>query len=312
MRGARAVWTISAGVILACLSGGCFTGVEGTKKITLSTQEQRTALPSQEDLLLGDIEPVTADKWKSGKRFVCLDDRAALIFDPRTLPTAPLSLGLYGRELRYKRLATTNDANGRRVYVLVFADAEREYLYEVGSDALPDNLSMPMIADLDIIEEVDRRLRGKTLWTKSSLWSLTDSTTIRSGRKYVPVTVDSVTKGYSVFPAQIYFTDNECGTVRGTLPITFQGSGIDSRSFATQFSLTDPKVNYPKIEQSVWKCIQEGRVQLGMTKEECRLALGSPADVAGGHNTSSVYDIWQYPNGVYLMFEDGVLYKFTR
>lgn len=301
-----------AGVMAITLLSGCFTGVEGTKKVTLSAQEQRTAMPTQEDLLLADIVPVSADKWDEGMRFICLDDRTALIFDPRTLPTAPLDLKLYGKELRFKRLDSSNDATGHKVHVLVFADKDREYLYEVSADALPDNLSMPMMADAAIIEMVNSRLKGKTLWTKSSLWSPTDSTTLRSGRKYVPVTVDSVAKGYGVFPAQVYFTDTELRRVRGMLPITFQGSGIDSRTFSSQFSLTDPKANYPKIEAEVWKCIQEGRVQLGMTKEECRLSLGSPSDVTGQHNTAMVYDVWQYPNGVYLMFEDGILFKFTK
>lgn len=305
-----ALWLV-AGVMTFVLTG-CFTGVEGTKKVTLSTEEQRTAMPTPEDLLLADITPVTTDKWEPGKRFICLDDRTALIFDPRTLPTAPLDLKLYGKELRYKRMDTTHDANGRQMYVLVFADTAREYLYEVRGDAIPDNLSMPMMADAGIIEEVNKRLVGKTLWTKSPLWSQNDSSALRTGRRYVPVTVDSVATGYGVFPAQVYFTDQEFKTTIGSLPITFHGSGINSRTFSSQFSLTDPKLNYPKIEPSVWKCIQEGRVQPGMTKEECRLSLGSPADVSEGHNTAMVYEVWQYPNGIYLMFEDGVLFKYTK
>ncbi len=312
MKGAGAAFTVIAALATVCGFSGCFTGVEGTGKVTLSTQEQRTALPTQEDLLLADIVPVTADKWEVGKRFVCLDDRAALIFDPRTLSTAPLDLRLYGKVLRFTRLNTSHDANGRLVYVLVFADTDREYLYEVRGDVLPDNLSMPMMADYEIIEEVDRRLRGKILWTKSMLWATSDSTATRSGRKYVPVTIDSVAPGYGVFPAQVYFTDKEIKTVKGSLPITFHGSGIDSRTFSTQFSLTDPKATHPKIDHAVWQCIQEGRVQTGMTKEECRLSLGSPADVSEGHNTAMVYEIWQYPNGIYLMFEDGVLFRFTK
>lgn len=49
-----------------------------------------------------------------------------------------------------------------------------------------------------------------------------------------------------------------------------------------------------------------------MTKTEARLALGNPKDVSQGHNSALLYELWQYPDGSYLMFEDGLLLRFKQ
>lgn len=47
-----------------------------------------------------------------------------------------------------------------------------------------------------------------------------------------------------------------------------------------------------------------------MTKDEARLSLGAPKDVSQGHNSALLYELWQYPDGSYLMFCDGLLQRF--
>ena len=49
-----------------------------------------------------------------------------------------------------------------------------------------------------------------------------------------------------------------------------------------------------------------------MTKEECKLSLGNPTDVNSGHDWNSTIDFWQYPNGSYLRFQDGLLVSFRN
>jgi hypothetical protein len=44
-----------------------------------------------------------------------------------------------------------------------------------------------------------------------------------------------------------------------------------------------------------------------MTKEECRLSLGNPAEVDTGHDYSQTLDLWKYNDGTTLWFEDGIL-----
>ena len=49
-----------------------------------------------------------------------------------------------------------------------------------------------------------------------------------------------------------------------------------------------------------------------MTKQECRLALGAPAQAESGRDFSKTIDIWTYANGIYLRFEDGILVDFRK
>jgi hypothetical protein len=84
------------------------------------------------------------------------------------------------------------------------------------------------------------------------------------------------------------------------------------RSFSNLFSFTDPRRNYPNITDEYWQLITSGTVTTGMTRDECRLALGAPKDVDRQTGYSSVHEMWGYENGIYLIFEDGILVKFRR
>ncbi|QCD41540.1 hypothetical protein E7747_04035 [Duncaniella dubosii] len=57
----------------------------------------------------------------------------------------------------------------------------------------------------------------------------------------------------------------------------------------------------------MWDKIINGRVALDMTREECRLALGAPREVDRGADNSYIREVWLYENGIYLVFEDGIL-----
>jgi hypothetical protein len=49
-----------------------------------------------------------------------------------------------------------------------------------------------------------------------------------------------------------------------------------------------------------------------MTSSECRLALGAPNDYTRVPTTGGMVERWTYDNGVYLMFEDGVLTRYRK
>ena len=78
------------------------------------------------------------------------------------------------------------------------------------------------------------------------------------------------------------------------------------------FLLADPKGKYPHISNENWALIQQGKVGTGMTKEECKLSIGNPDDLQSGHSRSQTMDIWQYNDGTFLMFEDGLLTRFRQ
>ena len=48
-----------------------------------------------------------------------------------------------------------------------------------------------------------------------------------------------------------------------------------------------------------------------MTRDECRLALGTPDSIDRATTVGNThFERWSYENGVYLLFEDGYLSKF--
>jgi hypothetical protein len=76
--------------------------------------------------------------------------------------------------------------------------------------------------------------------------------------------------------------------------------------------LKNPRDSYPTITDAVWSNIMSGRVADGMTKDECRLALGSPKNVTEQFGYSAVREIWSYENGIFLIFEDSILRSFRQ
>jgi hypothetical protein len=302
---------VGASMLLA----GCFTGVEGTKKIELNRQQQKESEPSQEDIYISDIKPLSASMWESGKEFYVIDDRAAMIFDRRVASGDDADNSLVGKVLRYTKTTQSATASGESEYQLIFTDGRQEYIYHTGvtnenGRALPASDEMPMMVDKSLVENLNNKLQHKQLWIRTPLWHAMNGESIR-GRKYIAVTVDSVTPGERVYPVKVNFTANDDAT-QAFVYLTFGIAGIESRSFASQFSLTDIHKDYPKIEDNIWALIQMGDVKEGMTKDECRLSLGNPYDVGGGHNTGYVYDVWQYADGTYLVFQDGILQRFQK
>ena len=170
-----------------------------------------------------------------------------------------------------------------------------------------NTMNVPMIIDLEIVKKVGDRLIGKTFWTKSALWYDMEGEKI-NGRKFVPVKIEDIKAGDMVFPFKIFVSD-ENGK-NAILYMNLINSGMESRTFPAVFFVNDPKLKYPAISQEVWDLITRGLVAEGMTKEECKLSLGTPDDVNSGHDWNQTIDLWRYDNGMYLRFQDGILTSF--
>ena len=95
----------------------------------------------------------------------------------------------------------------------------------------------------------------------------------RRGRKFIPVTVDSVAAGNSLFPVKVAFTDPEGRSAR--IFIHPGAKGDAPRTFSRVFSFTDPRIQYPHITPEHWQLIIDGRVTEGMTSRSavCHSAL---------------------------------------
>ena len=267
------------------LLSSCFTGVEGTKKVTdkdvarvLSTVTDSGNTPK-----LLNIAPVdSVASWGVGKRFYVCDDQARLMFQPSAeYSTDTLHLG--GRYVSYAGYTTGSLLDNNSLVTLQFTDGAHTYSYRTGKELadLHPAYSIPFFIDEDVVKRAASQLVGNTYYIMTRLWYTPDSGAMKDGRQFVPVKILRVEPGNKVY----------------ALKVTFEA----------QFSLTNPRKNYPNIDNDVWEHIVHGTVQEDMTKEECQLSMGAPKSINRLPEQGGMREYWYYDGGVYLYFEDGLL-----
>lgn len=299
-------------ILFLCVSTGCNTGIESTKTITFSRDDRKRLAPTPEEKLMEDLRSQVLSEWSKGKRFLVSDNRVSVVFDPYSVN--PDEGDLAGKVIEYEGVATKTTPGGADEAVIVFKDGSRILQYSTGKTpevaaTSISGMDVPMLIDLDLVEKARKILLGKKVWTRSQLWYDTDENKI-DGRKFVAVDITDITPGTMVFPLKISIIDEKGNPA--VMYMNAGGAGNESRTFQNLFSLTDPKIKFPGIQDEVWSLIQQGKVRPGMTKEECKLSLGNPSDVNSGHDWNSTIDLWQYTNGTFLRFQDGVLVDFRN
>lgn len=299
-------------VVFCCVTMSCHTGIESTKTIKLSRSERRQIEISPEEKLMEVLKVPKLGEWEPGKRFLVSDNRASLVFDPNSVNPEEAKLG--GKTIEYAGVTMKTTPGGSDEAVIVFRNGSNTFQYSTGKSLeyagkAISSMDVPMLIDLELVDSVRDLLVGRKVWTRSQLWYDFNGTRI-DGRKFVPVEISDVRPGTMVFPLCINITDEKGAPAM--LYMNVGTAGMESRTFQNIFSLSDPKERYPGIDKEVWSLIQQGKVRLGMTKEECKLSLGNPTDVNSGHDWNSTIDFWQYPNGSYLRFQDGLLVSFRN
>lgn len=295
-------------LILSSMLTGCFTGVESTPKITGADVKKERVITTPEDNFLAGVADSPLSEWVRGKRFVVSDDKIKLIFGA----SAP-SESLAGQEITFINASESTGITGGNVSDLSFAAPSGAIMVYRINQPLNElsnkpSLSVPFTIQLSMVEQARQLLNGKRLYILTRSWRDDNDNSV-GGRQFVPVTIDSVSPGNSIYPIKVSFTDEN--QMQGRMFITPGEKKSSPRTFSTVFSFDDPRKKYPDISPENWELIIKGRVGVGMTREECRLALGSPKEVDRAANNSFLREIWLYENGIYLVFEDGLL-KFYR
>jgi len=294
------------------LLSGCNTGIETTKTITLSKNDKKALSATPEDLVLSEVVPPSLSDWKPGIPFLISDNRAAVIFEfPGNLYSGS-SEHLEGKEIYFKKLGERITPGGNSEAIITFTDGSSDLDYPTGlsveeASKRTNTMNVPMLIDLNIVKQVRDILTGKRYWTKSALWYDAKGEKI-NGRKYVPVKIEDVQPGDMVFPFKVFISDENDS--KAVLYLNLINSGLESRTFSSVFFVNDPRLRYPAITDEVWDLITKGSVAAGMTKDECRLSLGTPNDVDTGHDWNQTIDLWRYKNGTFLQFQDGLLTSF--
>lgn len=299
-----------ASALIAVAMNSCFTGIESTPKITANDVKKQKIAEKPEDSYISDITPEPFARWKHGKRFFVNDNKFGQLLQPTDLPTDSLA----GAMITFDNWNETTNYTGSKVVEVTFRTAQGSplvYRSTLSSAELGQSkpLDIPFLTELDIIDKLNERLKGKEFHIITSTWFDTDMKPF-TGRNFVPVKIDSVLPGNSVFTSILKLTDENGKPFK--LYMTTQ-TGINAwRNFGKLFSLSNPRLAYPQITDETWQRIINGKVAIGMTKSECRLALGNPKSVDRRAGYSSIQEVWSYDYGYYLIFEDNALVSFRQ
>lgn len=291
------------------LMTSCFTGVESTPKITLNDVKRENGVQvSPERMLMDSIVPENMPDWKPGKTFLVIDDKARMIF---SRPEGGYSNLSKGDVIKYQSRRETTTITGDRGVELYFSDVNGiPSVYRSSNDST--FTAVPFTIDLELVDNARALLSGRHLWTTTPVWRDTMDNVV-TGLKFVEVKVTDVNPGTATYPLRVDFeTVDAIPALAGSLMIITNRAGAGSRTFEGQFSLTDPYVKYPLISDEHWDIIKHGRLVGGMTRDECRLSIGSPKDIDRRAGYSDVREVWMYENGIYLIFSDGLLIDYRR
>lgn len=298
--------------VIAAVATSCFTGIESTPRITDKEVSRRNVVVTEEDRWLADVTPQPLAQWQPGKQFYVTDSKISLALEPGN--DAPAQ----GSVLRYLSSRPVTSLTGGDDTELVFASSSGgEAVYRINADKSEldtrRSISVPFTIEMSMVDSVRSRLVGRDLYVRTSLWY--DSVgNAMAGLKYIPVKVIAVEPGNLVYPVKVTFSTSAGKECPDTASV-FMSVGAElhsARNFAALFNFSNPRDRYPMITDANWERIIHGRVAVDMTRDECRLALGSPSHIDRYQGTSAYGERWTYENGVYLIFFDGILSSFRQ
>ncbi|MDE6311108.1 MAG: hypothetical protein K2L96_04745 [Muribaculaceae bacterium] len=316
---------IGTGIALSLLSTACFTGVESTPRIDDSAlKKAKAAELSAEDRYFASVVPAAASSWQPGKELIVTDSKIRLILTPDASGVLP---DLHpGDRLEFRRFEEVRNIVGESVTDAVFStNGFPELRYRMPWDektltttAVPE---IPFTVDPSLAARADSILRNgdRRLYVLTPLWYDAGSEKSTGGYRLIAVEGDSIRPGNHIFPLKFYFhvADEELastptGEGEKMVYMSHGGRGIaDSRGFGSLFSFTNPRKRYPQISPDIWTLIINSRVREGMTKDECRLALGSPTNIDLTPTRVGDLERWSYSDGIYLIFNtDGTLARY--
>lgn len=303
------------GILASTLLTGCFTGVESTPRITYKeVQGNNAEASSPEEALAASFLPETFGQWQPGKKFFVTSPRISLLLTAEP-PSTPMPGE--GDTLVYAGKRVITDLTGKSVVELLFTGKSQEATFTYRTNASESDLSerkqveVPFTIDLELLSLVRNAIVGKELYIKTPIWFDREGKASTNGRKFVRIKVADVLPANEVHPYLVIFTDDNA-TENAVFMSSSAATRMATRDFPSLFSMTDPRLNYPQISDNVWNDIVNSRLSKGMTKTEATLALGTPRNIDRGYNHTATYERWTYPDGIFLIFEGGLLVRFNK
>lgn len=317
--GPKPIWksccAIAAGFVLCLPLVACGTGIEVTERVT--DKEVRKVVnqtdKSQPTLTIeAFVDSMPA--WRQGKHFWVADNQARLLFSA-TGDYDIDTLSLAGHTLSYQGYDTGGIYDNRNTVNLRFVDDATGHgmIYRTGKTVTEfrPGFSIPMLIDLDMVNHISRQVAGKDYYIRTGIWYGRGNEQMIDGRHFIKVHIDSVLPGNAVMPLRVLFTTADTRE-SAMVWMSDNASTMHGRDFDALFAAADPHQAYPTITDETWERITRAQVIMGMTKQECLLALGSPRRINEFPDQSGLREYWYYDGGSYLFFVDGLLTQFRR
>lgn len=300
------VWCL---ISLICFAS-CFSEVEMTKKITEKDVlklgvNDNTSIHTEIDTIRG----LLFSDWQKGKPFYITDNQIGIIFRSNN------NINLQeGKILQYDSYFEENIYGNNPNICLIFKDVDNnKYVYNTSKtlnelNDLHKPLVIPFLIDMDVVTRADEILKGKDLYLNNSVWYNKNEEVI-TGVKFVKVKILSVQPGNEIYSLKVKFKYDK---YTSSVFVSTLDDSVSDRTFDNLFSLNDPHDKYPNISDENWILIQKGRIVDGMTKDECRLSLGAPTNIERIPTYNGLKELWQYDDGKYLVFMDGLLVNYRK
>lgn len=282
---------------------GCFTGVESTPKITSRDVKRQHAVTTAEMDLGASLLPQPFKEWAPGKQFVYTGGNISYTMTPISVAES-LNPGDIVTLQEIRPVVSLTDIDDTLLSFTVTTGDTLYYRINESPQALSEreSLTIPFLVEQSLIKSTSEKLTGNTFYIKTPVWFNEDGDNI-DGRKLIPVMIDSVTAGNVNYPLAVFFTDNDGNHSHVYMTTTPNTRSICS--FDALFSISNPRDKYKDIKNDVWECITRSQVKNEMTREECRLSLGTPREVSRAH----YIERWIYDNGLVLFFDEGFLQR---
>lgn len=299
--------------------GGCFTGVESTPRIDDdAVKRERAAGTTAEQAFLSGIKPEPPAQWRPGKVFRVTDNRISRIFAAGSRDADSLR----GTDLLYAGTAPARSLTGDDATDIRLTTRDgREFSYRIAAtDAARIDtmqaLDIPFTIDISLVEEIDKALRDNEYYIRTNAWYGTDGLRQENGLRHILVKVDSVVPGDAYFPALVCFSVSDPALRKRTGDhehAVFMSVGTArsaTRNFDVLFSFDNPRKAHPEISDEIWELIISSKVREGMSREECRMALGQAPEILRTPSYGGMREVWSYSDGIFLIFEDGYLTRY--
>ncbi len=296
---------------LLLLMMSCYTATESTPRIKVS--EVGNIVKTEEELIMeNNFLHQGCHTWQPGKAFAYVDDKLSPVLIPEGKGSIVVD-GLKGKIFYYEGYKEDNTYGIKPLVTLIFSCDSMRFTHATGKSLaeIEEMNYQPLIPSFVDIEDVAMArllFEKKKLYILSNQWYDADGE-LFTGRRYIPVVIDSVLPGNNVLPLSLMFTDDKGR--KGRVFMSIKSSAYTQiLTFDRLFSFTNPRNRYPQISDTVWTAITEGRLLKGMTKDECKLSVGLPAEIKKIPTYSGLQELWLYNTGAYLLFSDGILDSF--